>query len=295
MSTDRIAGAPISWGVCEVPGWGYQLSPSRVLAEMHDVGLAATELGPDGFLPTDSGAMADVLARHDLQAIGGFTPLLLHVPGQDPVPAVEKLLQTYAATGSDVLVLSAVTGLDGYDERPELDAEGWRTLLGNLDRLDALAAEHDVKAVLHPHVGTMVETDSDVQRVLEGSSIALCLDTGHLLIGGTDPAELTRQAPHRIAHTHVKDVDLGLARQVQSGRRTYTEAVREGIYRPVGQGDVDFAAIVGHLRAEGYPGWYVLEQDTILTEEPRGEGPLADVRASVAQLRALLDNPSPME
>jgi inosose dehydratase len=295
MSTDRIAGAPISWGVCEVPGWGYQLSPSRVLAEMHDVGLAATELGPDGFLPTDSGAMADVLAQHDLQAIGGFTPLLLHVPGQDPVPAVEKLLQTYAATGSDVLVLSAVTGLDGYDERPELDAEGWRTLLGNLDRLDALAAEHDVKAVLHPHVGTMVENGTEVQRVLDGSSISLCLDTGHLLIGGTDPAELTRQAPHRIAHTHVKDVDLGLARQVQSGRRTYTEAVREGIYRPVGQGDVDFAAIVGHLRAEGYPGWYVLEQDTILTEEPRGEGPLADVRASVAQLRALLDNPSPME
>jgi inosose dehydratase len=292
MNTDRIAGAPISWGVCEVPGWGYQLPPSRVLAEMHDVGLAATELGPDGFLPADSGAMADVLARHDLQAIGGFTPLLLHVPGQDPVPDVEKLLATYAATGSDVLVLSAVTGLDGYDERPDLDAEGWRTLLGNLDRLDALASAHGVRAVLHPHVGTMVENTTDVQRVLDGSSIALCLDTGHLLIGGTDPAELTRQAPHRIAHTHVKDVDLGLARQVQSGRRTYTEAVREGIYRPVGQGDVDFAAIVGHLRAEGYPGWYVLEQDTILTEEPRGEGPLTDVRSSVAALHALLGAPT---
>jgi inosose dehydratase len=295
MSTDRIAGAPISWGVCEVPGWGYQLPPSRVLAEMHDVGLAATELGPDGFLPADSSAMADVLGRHELQAIGGFTPLLLHVPGQDPVPAVEKLLRTYAATGSDVLVLSAVTGLDGYDERPDLDADGWGTLLGNLDRLDALAAEHGVTAVLHPHVGTMVENGTDVQRVLDGSSIALCLDTGHLLIGGTDPAELTRQAPHRIAHTHVKDVDLDLARQVQSGRRTYTEAVREGIYRPVGQGDVDFAAIVGHLRAEGYPGWYVLEQDTILTEEPRGEGPLADVRSSVVELRALLDARSPTE
>ena len=292
MSTDRIAGAPISWGVCEVPGWGYQLPPARVLAEMHDVGLAATELGPDGFLPSDADAMADVLARHELRAIGGFTPLLLHVPGQDPVPEVEKLLQTYAATGSDVLVLSAVTGLDGYDERPELDAEGWRTLLGNLDRLAALAADHGVKAVLHPHVGTMVENGTDVQRVLDGSTIALCLDTGHLLIGGTDPAELTRQAPHRIAHTHVKDVDLGLARQVQSGRRTYTEAVREGIYRPVGYGDVDFAAIVGHLRAEGYEGWYVLEQDTILTEEPRGEGPLTDVRTSVAALRALLDDPT---
>ncbi|MEJ3652244.1 sugar phosphate isomerase/epimerase [Actinomycetes bacterium KLBMP 9759] len=284
----KIAGAPISWGVCEVPGWGYQLSPERVLAEMREVGLAATELGPDGFLPAEPATMAGVLARHHLQAIGGFTPLLLHVPGHDPAPEVEKLLQTYAATGSDVLVLSAITGLDGYDARPELDEQGWRTLLTNLDRLAAIAGEHDVRAVLHPHVGTMVENGDDVHRVLEGSSIALCLDTGHLLIGGTDPAELTRQAPHRIAHTHIKDVDAELAKQVRSGRRTYTEAVREGMYRPVGQGDVDFGAIIGYLAADGYDGWYVLEQDTILTEEPSGVGPVADVHTSVEELRAIM-------
>lgn len=283
--TGRIAGAPISWGVCEVPGWGYQLEPERVLAEMHELGLAATELGPDGFLPPDP---RDVLARHDLHAIGGFTPLLLHAPGHDPVPEVAALLAGYAATGSDVLVLSAVTGLDGYDERPNLDDDGWRTLLTNLDRLRALAAEHGVRAVLHPHVGTMVENGEEVGRVLDGSSIPLCLDTGHLLIGGTDPAELTRQAPHRIAHTHLKDVDAGLAEQVQAGRRTYTEAVREGMYRPLGAGDVDFGAIVGHLRGYGYDGWWVLEQDTILTAEPCDEGPVADVRASVEHLRGLL-------
>ena len=288
---DRIAGAPISWGVCEVPGWGYQLSPARVLAEMAEVGLAAMELGPDGFLPGEPTALADVLSRHRLRAIGGFTPLLLHVPGHDPVPEVEKLLEAYAATGSDVLVLSAVTGMDGYDERPDLDAEGWGTLLANLDRLMLLAAERGVRAVLHPHVGTMVESGPDVQRVLEGSSIALCLDTGHLLIGGTDPAEITRQTPERVAHTHVKDVDAGLAAQVRSGRRSYTEAVRAGMYRPVGSGDVDFESIVGHLRGHGYDGWYVLEQDTILTEEPRGPGPVAHVRTSADHLRALLRGP----
>jgi inosose dehydratase len=286
--TDRIAGAPISWGVCEVPGWGYQLTPARVLTEMRDVGLVATELGPEGFLPAEPAAMADTLNRHDLHAVGGFTPLLLHRPDHDPVPAVATLLEAYGATGSDTLVLSAITGLEGYDERPELDETGWTTLLSNLDRLGTLAAEHNVHAVLHPHVGTMIQNGSEVQRVLEGSSISLCLDTGHLLIGGTDPAELTRQAPERIAHTHMKDVDSGLARQVQNGRRTYTEAVREGMYRPLGAGDVDFEAIVTHLGRQGYQGWYVLEQDTILTEEPRGEGPLADARASVDYLRGVL-------
>jgi inosose dehydratase len=285
---NRIAGAPISWGVCEVPGWGYQLPPGRVLDEMRELGLAATELGPEGFLPTEPAAMAAVLSQHHLHAIGGFTPLLLHRPDHDPLPEVQVVLERYAATGSTVLVLSADSGLTGYDARPELDEQAWRTLLSNLDRISELATQRGVRAVLHPHVGTMVENPHEVQRVLEGSSIALCLDTGHLLIGGTDPAELTRQAPERVAHVHFKDVDAAKARQVQSGRLTYTEAVREGMYRPLGQGDVDVEAIGQHLTRQGYDGWYVLEQDTILTEEPRGEGPAADVHSSAENLRSVL-------
>lgn len=285
----KIAGAPISWGVCEVPGWGYQMRPDRVLAEMGEVGLAATEFGPAGFLPDAPDRMAAVLARHHLTAVGGFTPLLLHRPEHDPLPEVERLLAGYACAHAGTLVLSAVTGQDGYDSRPELDESGWRTLLTNLDRITELAARHAVAAVLHPHVGTMVETGADVRRVLDGSAVRLCLDTGHLLIGGTDPAELTRQAPERIAHTHLKDVDLGLARQVQDGRRSYTEAVRAGMYRPLGTGDVDTPAIVGHLRAHGYAGWYVLEQDTILAEEPTGAGPVSDVHTSVEFLRKVLN------
>jgi inosose dehydratase len=284
----RIAGAPISWGVCEVPDWGYQLTPERVLKEMREVGLAATEFGPEGFLPGEPTAMAQVLAHHDLQAVGGFTPLLLHVPGHDPLPEVDTLLESYAASGADVLVLSAVTGQDGYDSRPELDADGWKLLLANLDRLTALAAERGVQAVLHPHVGTMVENGEEVQRVLEHSAISLCLDTGHLLIGGTDPAELTRQAPERIAHTHMKDVDAALAAKVRSGRLSYTDAVRDGMYRPLGAGDVDVRAIVSHLGARGYDGWYVLEQDTILTDEPVGKGPVDDVWSSAEFLRSVL-------
>jgi inosose dehydratase len=287
-STGRIAGAPISWGVCEVPGWGYQLEPDRVLAEMREVGLSATEFGPEGFLPGQPAAMTRVLDHHGLRAVGGFTPLLLHVPGHDPAPEVERLLEGYGAAGAGVLVLSAVTGAEGYDTRPELDEEGWRTLLANLDRLTALAAERGVRAVLHPHVGTMVENGREVQRVLDGSSVQLCLDTGHLLIGGTDPAELTRQAPERIAHTHMKDVDGRIARRVQEGRLTYTEGVRDGMYRPLGTGDVDVAAIVGHLRGRSYDGWYVLEQDTILTSEPKDEGPVADVWTSAEHLRGVL-------
>jgi inosose dehydratase len=231
----RIAGAPISWGVCEVPGWGYQLGPDRVLAEMREVGLTATEFGPDGFLPAQPDAMARVLADHGLQAVGGFTPLLLHVAAHDPVPEVERLLQGYDASGAEVLVLSAATGAEGYDSRPVLDDDQWTVLLANLDRLAALARERGVRAVLHPHVGTVVETGEEVRRVLDGSSISLCLDTGHLLIGGTDPATLAAQAPERIAHVHFKDVDARLARRVKDGRLTYTQGSATACTGPWGR------------------------------------------------------------
>jgi len=285
---DRIAGAPISWGVCEVPGWGYQLPADQVLRQMNEIGLSATELGPDGFLPSDPDELAATLADHHLTAVGGFTPFVLHRPDVDPMVELDPLLPGFVAARAGVLVLSADSGLTGYDSRPDLDDDGWNLLLRNLDRVAAAAAEHGIRAVLHPHVGTMVETGPDVQRVLAGSAVSLCLDTGHLLIGGTDPAVLAEQAPDRIAHTHFKDVDLTFARKVQRGKLTYTDAVREGMYRPLGTGDVDVAAIVGHLRGNGYDGWYTLEQDTILTGPPTGEGPVTDVRTSAEFLRGLL-------
>ena len=289
MSSDnRIAGAPITWGVCEVPGWGYQLPADRVLSEMSSLGLAATELGPDGFLPTDPNELAVVLTQHHLSAVGGFTPFVLHRSDVDPLVELDRLLPSFVAGNASVMVVSADTGLAGYDSRPDLDEDGWNRLLGNLDRVAKGAAEHGVRAVLHPHVGTMVETGDDVARVLEGSTVSLCLDTGHLLIGGTDPADLTRQVPERIAHTHLKDVDLTWARKVQDGRSSYTDAVRQGMYRPLGSGDVDVAAIVDYLSRHHYDGWYTLEQDTILIEAPRGEGPIADARVSVGYLRGLL-------
>ncbi|ROR73137.1 TIM barrel protein [Bogoriella caseilytica] len=282
----KIAGAPISWGVCEVPGWGYQLAPERVLREMAELGIAATEFGPQGWLPTEPSARAEAIQPYGLAAVGAFVPVVLHRTDHDPVPEVEQELDSFEAAGGDMLVLAAATGVDGYDSRPELDDEGWATLLANLDRLAAVAQRRGIHATVHPHVGTMIETEDDVQRVLHGSSVHLCLDTGHLMIGGTDPVALTQQWASRINHVHAKDVRADMVEQVRSGELSYTEAVAQGIYVPLGQGDVDLVAIVAALDEAGFAGWYVLEQDTMLATEPSGEGPVRDVRASLEYLRS---------
>lgn len=290
MQYDKIAGAPISWGVCEVPGWGHQMGPERVLREMASLGLKATEFGPLGFLPVEAEARAKVLSDLDMHATGGFFPVLLHDADHDPLPNVQTELESYVSTGATTLVLAADSGKAGYDEkRAELSDEQWATVFKNLNEISALAASVGVKAVLHPHVGTIIETHDDVVKVVNGSDISFCLDTGHMVIGGADPVAFSANHADRVAHSHLKDVDLAWARKVQAGDVTYYDAVVQGMYRPLGKGDVDIRGIVRNLLLAGYQGWFVLEQDNVIDSEPvEGSGPYEDAKTSVEFLRSVI-------
>lgn len=282
---NRIAGAPISWGVSEVPGWGYQLESDRVLAEMAMIGLAATEFGPVGFLPDDPVARAQALTDHGLRAVGGFLPILLHDHNYDPLPVADRFVDSCLASGAQVMVLAAFTGVAGYDARPVLDQIGWTAMLSNLDRVNDLAGDRGIAACLHPHIGTMVERGEDVERVMQGSVVDLCVDTGHLAAGGADPVAITAAYAERVSHVHLKDVDMTMARQVFCGDLPFGVAVEAGMFRPLGDGDIDIATLVGTLEATGYSGWYVLEQDVMLAAAPTGPGPAGDVRRSLDFLR----------
>jgi inosose dehydratase len=287
----RIAAAPISWGISEVPDWGFQLSTERVLGEMRELGYTASELGAEGFLPPRPEQKAEELAKYGMTAIGSFVPEVLHDDAHDPLPRFARELDDYAAAGAEVLIVAAVTGQRGYDaQREELDQRQWDTLFRNLDAIRELAASRGVTAALHPHVGTVVETASDVQRVIDGSDTLFCFDTGHLMIGGTDPVAFAAEHASRIACTHLKDVSLAGMNRVKDGEISYFDAiVADSLYRPLGQGDVDVRAIVTSLVDSGYTGWFILEQDKVVLEEPpAGRGPIEDARASLAYLRAVL-------
>jgi inosose dehydratase len=287
----RIAAAPISWGVCEVPGWGRVLEPAIVLAEMAGLGVTATELGPPGYLPTDPAGLRALLAGHELTLVGGFLAVPLHdrATQGSTVDEAARSAELLAAAGADVLVLAAATGLDGYDERPVLGPAQWDTLVETAGLVRDRAVRAGLRTVLHPHVGTHVETTAEVTRFLADSDLPLCVDTGHLLVGGTSPVELVRTHPHRVGHVHLKDVRADLADAVRSGRIGYTEAVAQGIYVPLGDGDVDVAELLKLLRDNDYDGWYVLEQDTALPGDDTGADqlPRRDAARSLAFLQSV--------
>ncbi|KQY58721.1 inosose dehydratase [Aeromicrobium sp. Root495] len=283
----RIAGAPISWGVCEVPGWGFQLDAERVLTDMQELGLAATEFGPEGFLPAAHDERNALLSGHGLSAVGGFLPVVVHTD-HDPMPEVDAFIDDCLASGAGVVVLAVATGQDGYDTRPELSDVEWKTLLSNLDRIADRAAERGLVAVVHPHIGTLVENAEETQRVLDGSHIGLCIDTGHLVAAGADPVAITLANLSRVGHVHLKDVDAAVAARVQSGELAFSDAVSEGLWTVLGHGSVDVAAMISALEGHGYTGWYVLEQDLKLKTAPEGVGPKADVAQCLAYVKGAL-------
>ncbi|MDN5791368.1 MAG: sugar phosphate isomerase/epimerase [Micrococcales bacterium] len=288
----RIAGTPISWGICDEPGWGWQAPAERVLTQMHEIGLSATEYGPKGFLPEDPVERSRLLERHDLTGVGQVLPLLLHHPEHDPLPEAMAAMGSLTRSGSRVLVVTAVSGRTGDARRARLDESGWQILLANLNRLAALAQEWGVLATLQPRVDTLASTAPDAERVLRGSTIDLTLDTGHLLIAGGDPVAFVERHAGRIAHCHLKDVRAIMGQRVRNGDLPYAAAVRSGLYLPLGAGDLDVEAIVHALERARYAGWYVLEQDIALDAdplEPRGgrkdaPDPAEDAQASLEHL-----------
>lgn len=283
----RIAAAPISWGVCEVPGWGHVLDARTVLTEMVALGISATELGPPGYLPRDPLELRSLLDGFGISSVGGFLALALHRDPEQAIAAARENAALFAATGAEVVVLAAATGLDGYDTRPALSDQEWRTLIETAAAIRDVAAEYGLRTTLHPHVGTYVEHEAEVDRFLADSDLDLCLDTGHLLIGGTDPVRLAQRYPDRIGHIHLKDVRNAIADRVRSGAMEYSDAVRQGIYVPLGDGDVDIDALVRSVHAAGYRGWYVIEQDTALRPEDSAELPSRDAARSLIHLAGI--------
>jgi inosose dehydratase len=282
---ERVAGAPITWGICEVPGWGHQMSAERVLAEMRSLGLRATELGPDGFLPR--GAERALLQANGLSLVGGFVPAVLHDPARldGELAKVDAAARTIASLGGGVLVLAASTGGEGYEGAGRLDPDGWAALGRGVDRVATTAGEHGLRVALHPHHGTVVERPEDVEHLLDVSGVGLCLDTGHVVVGGGDPVALARTAGARVIHVHLKDVDAAIAERVAAGDLGYHAGVRAGLYRPLGDGDVDVRAVLRTVEESAEAVWYVLEHDEVLDHEPEpGSGPLLDARRSLAFL-----------
>jgi inosose dehydratase len=282
----RLAGAPISWGACEVPGWGIMPSVDLVLAEMAELGLKGTELGAPCFFPDDPASIDELLTRNGLELVGGFVALVLHEPDLiGTIDEARKAASLIAGAGGEMFVVGVVQDME-WSPPHELDDDGWARVAQNLSEIDAVIAEEGLTLALHPHAGTLIETADQIERAIGAVDVGWCLDTGHLTIGWADPVEFARSHGDRVVHVHLKDVDAKIAADFRAGRQSLVDATRNGLFLPLGKGDARVAEVMDALQAHGYDRWLVLEQDTAITgDEPTvAGGPRRDARESIAFL-----------
>ena len=92
-------------------------------------------------------------------------------------------------------------------------------------------------------------------------------------------------------HVHLKDLDESLAERVRAGDLAFRQAVIDGLFLPLGDGRVDIGGFVAALEADGYEGWYVIEQDVVLDSEPEaGQGPVIAAERSFAFLESIAND-----
>lgn len=278
MTKISVGNAPCSWGVIEnVEGerGGYV----QVLDEMQATGYAGTELGDWGFMPTDPDHLRQELAARNLKLLASWVSVYLHDPdrhAQSEAEAVRTARLLAEVGGPDNFI---VLGNDPYADpmrtlnagriKPEheMSEAQWLVFTEGANRIArAVKRETGLRTVFHHHIGTWVETPAETAKLLSRTDpevLGLAFDTGHYRFGGGDPVAGVEQHADRIWHVHFKDHDPKVAEQSRRESWDAIQAVGQGVFCELGQGDVDFPAVLAKLRARDYEGWIVVEQDVL--------------------------------
>ncbi len=268
----RIATAPVSWGILEFEGWEWPQTYDEVLDEMVQAGYSGTELGPYGFFPKDPAELRRVLKKREMSLLGAFVPLplsdpTLHSQAVDAALEVGRLLSD---AGAPFLVLAdrmdekrmQIAG--SAREKDGLSDEQWKQAAELVTQVAEAAKPLGLRCAFHHHCGTFVETPRETDRLLELTDpelVGVCFDTGHFSYGGGDPVEWARSNGDRIWHIHLKDVRSEVLDETRRDKIHYMDAVRKGLFCPLGDGGVDLVGVLQELDRQGFDGWAVFEQD----------------------------------
>lgn len=293
--TIRIGNAPCSWGVEFAqdernPGW------QTVLQECSAAGYTGIELGPVGFMPEDPAELADALAQHQLELIGGVVFRAFHDPAQwdDVMDGAVRTCKALKAHGAEHFVLidsisarrAPTAGRSA--EAEQMDTSEWQAYR---DRIKTIAKmgkeEYGLIPEIHPHAGGFMDFEPEVERLLDeidADTLKICIDTGHCTYAGFDPVAFMQRHMDRISYVHFKDTDPKIKAQAIANRTGFYEACGQGIFCNLSDGEVNFPNVREVLLNANYQGWCTIEQDCDPTLDP---DPIGDAKINREYLQSI--------
>jgi inosose dehydratase len=295
-----IANAPCSYGAFEITvGIDPLVLPALDLLDaVTSAGYTGIDLGPLGYLGGPD-ELPGRLEDRGLSLAGGYFEVQFSDPARLPeeLERLDLLLDTFEAAEKGGAPARPTLADAGSESRSSLpgraqddhalgwDAAGWRTFADSLARLAERCRRRGYEPTFHPHTATYVEAPWEIDRLLDCSDVGVCLDTGHILVGGGDPLQAVSDWHERINHVHLKDARQDVIDQIVRDGAPVRAIWERHAFCPLGTGDVPVANVLGLLRQEGYSGWLVVEQDT-LPEHDAPDQPAQDQARNRDYLRA---------
>ena len=292
--TIRIGNAPCSWGV-EFAGDPRNPDWQTVLKECAQAGYTGIELGPVGFMPEDPAVLADALAEHGLELIGGVVFRAFHDPDawDDVLDGTVRTCKALVAHGAEHLVLidsispRRAPTAGRADEAEQMEAAEWSAYRDRIKEAAKIGADHGLTVGIHAHAAGFVDFEPELERLLEEVDediLKICFDTGHHSYAGFDPVAFMEKHIGRISYMHFKDIDPKVKADVVANRTDFYTACGQGIFCNLGDGDVDFPRVRQILLDNGFEGWCTVEQDCDPTLDI---SPIDDAKANRAYLQSI--------
>lgn len=266
----KLAIAPIGWTNDDMPELGSEVTFEQCISEMALSGFSGSEVGNK--YPRDTEVLKKALSLRGLEiASAWFSSFLTSKPFEETAKAFIVHRDFLHEMGAKVIVVSEQgNSIQGqmdtplFENKPVNTEEEWKLLLEGLPRLGDLAAEKGMKIVYHHHMGTGVQTATEIDRLMEGTDpekVSLLYDTGHLVFSGEDHLKVLKKYVDRIHHVHLKDIRMDVVERVHSEKLSFLQAVKAGVFTVPGDGVIDFKPVFEVLSEADYKGWFVVEAE----------------------------------
>ena len=285
----RIGINPLTWTNDDMPALGAETPLEVCLSEGKEAGYAGFELGQK--FPRTPEILGPILDNHGLSLVSGwYSSNLLERSVDDEIEALQPHLHLLKTLGATAMVFCEVSRcVHGAMEtpvrnRPQMSPTEWPVFLERLEEVAKYLETQGVSMAYHHHMGTVIETEADIDRMMQGApSVGLLLDSGHLTFAGGDPAAVARRYANRIKHVHCKDIRKSVMEDAKNRNLSFLQAVLNGAFTVPGDGCIDYPSILAVLKESSYEGWLVVEAE----QDPSIAHPLTYAKLGYANLTKL--------
>jgi len=273
----KLGIAPIAWSNDDFPELGGDTPLEQCLSEVNEAGFSGIESG--GKFPKKSDELIPLLEKYKLKLCSGWYGANLRKNSvKEEIDAIQEQLKLFQDCKAPCIVFAEVSGSIAGDpskplsSRPQMDKDEWTNFCKKISEMGKYLEDQNMPLAYHHHMGTVIETEKDTQRLLDNTvdQVKLILDTGHMLFADGNSIRLAENYKERIVHIHCKDMRRNILNKSLEKDLSFRQAFLEGAFTVPGDGCIDYKPLLNFLKTNDYNGWLVVEAE----QDPSKANPL---------------------